>query len=174
MTLADEIVAATQAIQAIVAPAVMITAVALLLLSFNARHSVIVNRIRLLDDEKRTLGKRRAGSARLDRTDHLRIQSITHQIDLLLPRLAYVRNGMLCQMLAVLFFVLTSFTLGLEYFSVPIRLYQEIANITFIAGMLLVLIGVAFLAMEIYVSYRVMEVEIREAWPSEIDRLSHS
>jgi hypothetical protein len=35
-------------------------------------------------------------------------------------------------------------------------------NITFITGMLLVLVGVAFLAAEIYVSYRVILIETTE------------
>lgn len=51
----ETIIEAIQAIQAILAPAVMITGVALLLLTFNARHSSLVNRIRLLDDEEREL-----------------------------------------------------------------------------------------------------------------------
>ncbi len=113
----SDIVTTIQAIQAILAPAVMITGVALLLLTLNARHSSIVNRIRLLDDEKRTLGKKKLRKERkLDDTENERLRSIETQLNLLLPRLAYVRNGMLCHMLSVLFFVLTSFSIGLGYF----------------------------------------------------------
>ena len=35
-------------------------------------------------------------------------------------------------------------------------------DFTFIPGMLLVLIGVVFLAVETYVSYRVIEIEVKE------------
>jgi hypothetical protein len=35
-------------------------------------------------------------------------------------------------------------------------------NFTFIPGMLLVLIGVLFLAIEVYISYRVIEIEVME------------
>ena len=52
----------------------------------------------------------------------------------------------------VLFIVLTSFSNGLAYFSFSTVLTQIMINATFIAGMLLVLCGVAFLSVEIYVS----------------------
>jgi hypothetical protein len=155
----DLIVDAIQAIQAILAPAVMITGVALLLLTSNARHSSLVNRIRLLNDEERAL--RRKGD-RLDDLDAARLRSIQRQINQLLPRLLYIRNGMLCQLLSAIFFVLTSFWIGLGYFSVSSALTQAIINATFMVGMLLVLLGVAFLAVEIYVSYRVILIETRE------------
>ncbi|MGA2460061.1 MAG: DUF2721 domain-containing protein [Candidatus Bathyarchaeia archaeon] len=144
------------------APAVMITGVALLLLTLNTRHSSIVNRIRLLDDEKRTLGKKLRKERKLDDTENERLRSIETQLNLLLPRLAYVRNGMLCHMLSVLFFVLTSFSISLGYFSVAPNLTQTLINATFIGGMLLVLCGVAFLSVEIYISYRVILIEVRQ------------
>jgi len=153
----ETIIEAIQAIQAILAPAVMITGVALLLLTFNARHSSLVNRIRLLDDEERKLLRRRP---KLDKIETLRLKSIKTQLDLLLSRLLYVRNGMICLLLAATFFVLTSFSIGLAYFSASTGLTQTMINFTFIPGMLLVLIGVLFLAIEVYISYRVIEIEV--------------
>ena len=88
----------------------MITGVALLLLTFNARHGSLVNRIRLLDDEERQLLRKRR---KLDEMETLRLRSIKNQLDLLLSRLLYVRNGMLCLLLGAIFFVLTSFSIGL-------------------------------------------------------------
>jgi len=137
----------------------MITGVALLLLTLNARHSSLVNRIRLLNDEEREL--RRKGG-KVDELDNARLRSIQNQIDQLLPRIRYVRNGMLCHLLAAIFFVLTSFSIGLGYFSVSSAITQAMINATFIIGMLLVLVGVTFLALEIYVSYRVILIETRE------------
>ena len=160
--LVTDITSAIEAIQAILAPAVMITGVALLLLSLNARHSSVVNRIRLLDDEKRQVNKKMKRAGRLDKTESLRLASLKNQVNLLLPRLAYLRNGILCHMLAVLFFVLTSLSIGLSYFSISTGLIQIAVNVTFMVGMLFVLFGVAFLAIEIFVSYRVMLVEVRE------------
>jgi len=113
----------------------------------------------LLNDEEREL--RRKGG-KLDELDNARLRSIQNQIDQLLPRLRYVRNGMLCHLLAAIFFVLTSFSIGLGYFSVSSAITQAMINATFIIGMLLVLVGVTFLALEIYVSYRVILIETRE------------
>ncbi|MGA3405164.1 MAG: DUF2721 domain-containing protein [Candidatus Bathyarchaeia archaeon] len=152
----SEVANAIGTIQDILAPAVMITGVALLLLTFNARHSALVNRIRLLDDEKRQLSKR------LDKSESVRLRSIKNQLNLLLPRLAYVRNGMLCHLLAVMLFVLTSFSIGLERLPTPAGLTQTAISTTFTLGMVLVLVGVAFLALEIFVSYKVIVVEATE------------
>jgi len=137
----------------------------LLLLTFNARHSALVNRIRLLNDEKRLLSKKLASSKKLYKTGEARLKSIKNQLNLLLPRLAYVRNGMLCHLLAVLFFVLTSFSIGLARFSTTTGLTQTAINTTFTLGMLLVLLGVVFLALEIFVSYKVILVEVTEETP---------
>ena len=155
-----EVETAIQTIQAILAPAVMITGVALLLLTFNARHSSLVNRIRLLDDEKRELY--RLTNAQREKPDgSLRLKSINDQLSLLLPRVTYLRNGMLCQMLAAMCFVLTSFAIGLGYFSLSSGVTQAAIPATFTLGMFLVLVGIAFQALEIFVSYRVILVEVK-------------
>ncbi len=158
----SEVANAIGTIQDILAPAVMITGVALLLLTFNARHSVLVNRIRLLDDEKRQINRRLASSGGLENHEEARLNSIGNQLNLLLPRLAYVRNGMLCHMIAVLFFVVTSLLIGLGHLPTLSQPTQTAISITFTLGMFLVLIGVAFLALEIFVSYRVILVEVTE------------
>jgi len=161
----SEVATAIGTIQDILAPAVMITGVALLLLTFNARHSVLVNRIRLLHDEERQIHRRLVSSGTLDKPEEVRLKSIRSQLDLLLPRLAYVRNGMLCHLIAVLFFVLTSLLIGLGHLPTLSELTQTAISITFTLGMFLVLVGVAFLALEIFVSYRVILVEVTEEDP---------
>jgi hypothetical protein len=161
----SEVANAIGTIQDILAPAVMITGVALLLLTFNARHSVLVNRIRLLDDEKRQINRRLVPSRNLDKPEEVRLKSIRNQLDLLLPRLLYVRNGMLCHLIAVLFFVLTSLLIGLGHLPNLSEFTQTAISITFTLGMFLVLVGVAFLALEIFVSYRVILVEVTEQDP---------
>jgi hypothetical protein len=140
----------------------MITGVALLLLTFNARHSVLVNRIRLLGDEKRQIDRKLQSSENLDKTEQIRLESIKEQLDLLLLRLVYVRNGMLSHLLAVMFFVLTSFLIGLGLLLTPSEPTQIAIAITFTLGMFLVLVGVAFLAWEVFVSYKVIVVEATE------------
>jgi hypothetical protein len=153
-----DVESAIQTIQALLAPAVMLTAVALLLLSFNSRHSSLVNRIRLLDHEARLLRKKR----RLLDIDEARLANIKEQQNLLLPRIKYVRNGILCLSFAAIFFVLTSFWIGLGYFAIPVAVTQTMIHLTFIAGMFLVLSSIVYLAIEIYLSYRIILVEVKE------------
>ena len=69
---------------------------------------------------------------------------------------------MLCHLIAVLFFVLTSLLIGLGHLPTLSELTQTAISITFTLGMFLVLVGVAFLALEIFVSYRVILVEVTE------------
>lgn len=157
----SEVASAIGTIQDILAPAVMITGVALLLLTFTARHSALVNRIRLLDDEKRQI-TRRLASGNPDKTEEVRLKSIRNQLNLLLPRLAYVRNGMLCHLIAVLCFVLTSFLIGLGHLPTPTGPTQTAISIAFTLGMFLVLVGAAFLALEVFISYRVIVIEVSE------------
>lgn len=158
----SEVSTAIGTIQDILAPAVMITGVALLLLTFNARHSVLVNRIRLLENEKRQIVRKLDNSENPDKTEEIRLKSIKNQLNLLLPRLAYVRNGMLCHLVAVLFFVITSFLIGLGHLPTPSEPTQTAISITFTLGMFLVLAGVAFQALEVFVSYKVIVVEVTE------------
>lgn len=158
----SDVTIAIETIQAILAPAVMITGVALLLLTFNARHSSLVNRIRLLDDEKRNLYRKEKLNSGLDTNEQLRLRSIENQLKLLLPRLAYLRNGMLSQTLAAMLFMLTSFSIGLGYFSVYTSFTQAAMLAAFTLGMCLVLVGAAFLALEIFLSYRVILVEVKQ------------
>jgi len=65
-------------------------------------------------------------------------------------------------MIAVLFFVVTSLLIGLGHLPTLSQPTQTAISITFTLGMFLVLIGVAFLALEIFVSYRVILVEVTE------------
>jgi len=123
---------------------------------------VLVNRIRLLGDEKRQIDRKLQSSENLDKTEQIRLESIKEQLDLLLLRLVYVRNGMLSHLLAVMFFVLTSFLIGLGLLLTPSEPTQIAIAITFTLGMFLVLVGVAFLAWEVFVSYKVIVVEATE------------
>jgi len=136
----------------------MLTAVALLLLSMNSRHSSLVNRIRLLDEEARTIRKRRR---HLD-VDKQRLANIKEQQALLLPRIKYIRNGIFSLSLSAIFFVLTSFWIALGYFPVTIGMTQVMIHVTFVTGMFFVLCGVLYLAIEMYHSFKIILVEVKE------------
>jgi hypothetical protein len=124
----------------------------------NSRHSAFVNRIRLLDEETRTLKKKR----RLLEMDKVRLGNIKEQQGLLPSRIKYITNGILCLSLSAIFIVLTSFWTGLGYFAIPLGVSQIMIHLTFITGMFLVLCGVVYLALEMYFSYRIILVEVKE------------
>lgn len=153
-------VTALQAIQAILAPAVGISAVGLLILGLSNRYSAIVNRIRLLNDERRRLARVLVEKGELTYADNVRYASIHHQQGELLVRSRLVRNGILAMQTAVGLFVLTSAAIGITLLSTAAAV-QAIALILFVAGMLSVCIGVAYAALEVYRSYRIVLLEVK-------------
>ncbi len=154
------VLTATQAIQAILSPAVMMSSSAFFLSGLNARHSTLVNRVRLLNDEKRKLIKELVKHGDLEYTENVRFLSIKNQIDILVKRIWYIRNAMLCHITAAIFFVLTSFAIGLNiFFSTPF--IREIPLYLFIVGLFLTLCGVCFLGIDVLVSYRVILIEVK-------------
>lgn len=150
----------TQAIQAILSPAVMISSSAFFLSGLNARHSTLVNRVRLLNDEKRKLIKELVKSGELEYTENVRFLSIKNQLDILVRRVWYIRNAMLCHIIAAIFFVLTSFTIGLNIFF-GTSFIRELPLYLFIAGLFFVFSGVCFLGIDVLTSYRVVLIEVK-------------
>ncbi|HEY9810378.1 MAG TPA: DUF2721 domain-containing protein [Halomicronema sp.] len=151
---------ATQAIQAILAPAVMISANGLFLLGLNARQTCVFNRIRLLNDEKRKI-RRDINQSLDEHFDNLRCSSIEHQIAVLLRRAWYVRNSLMCCTIAVAFFVLSSFGIGVN-FLIAGNWVNNLPLYLFILAMFLVLSGVIFLTIDEFISYYVIMIEVRE------------
>lgn len=140
------------------APAVMISACGLLLLGINNRYSLVVNRIRLLNEEKRRLFVK-VGDKPLSTTENLRLESIARQIELLVYRVRLIRNSVLSYVAAVALFVLTSLLLGfgyllsIDYLNFPIV-------IAFLFGMILVLTGALFAGFESKKGYDIIKFEV--------------
>ncbi len=154
-----EQVAALQAIQAILAPALGISAVGLLLLGLNARYSNIINRIRLLNDERRRFNRMISDNVELSFMDNARYKSIRNQTQGLLARSKLVRNAILFLQLAIALFVITSVMIGLNFF-LPTNSPNSITLLLFIGGMLCVLVGVANAALEVYRSHKIVLIDV--------------
>lgn len=155
----DTTVTAIQAIQAILAPALGISAVGLLLLGLSNRYSSIINRIRLLNDEKRTFLKLIGENRELSYTDNTRYMSIRNQTDELLIRSRFVRNAILSMQGAIGMFVLSSAGIGLNLF-VDQRGFRVLPLVLFVAGMVGVFVGVLFAALEVHRSYKIILIEV--------------
>ncbi len=120
-----------QIIQLMLAPGLMISACGLLLLGMNNKYSLIVNRIRLLNEERRK-ALHKLDDKEFSFQENVRFESITKQLERLTYRVGLVRNAVLSYTIAVALFVLTSLLIGFGYL---IRNYknEQFYNCSFFA-----------------------------------------
>jgi hypothetical protein len=155
----DSGITAIQAIQAILAPAIGISAVGLLLLGLTNRYSNMVTRIRLLNDEKRDLTRLLAEKGELSYTDNSRYMSVRKQTDELLLRTRIIRNAILSLQTAIGLFVLSSTVIAMNLF-ISTEMLKSLPLIIFAAGMVTVFVGIFFSAQEIHRSYKIILIEV--------------
>lgn len=153
-----ETLSVTQTIQLILAPAVMINACGLLLLGISNKFSSVLNRIRLLNDEKRTL-MRRAADRELLPLENQRIESIARQLDGLLERARLVRNAVSCYFVSVGIFVATSIFIGFDFFF-QVPWLRHIIIGMFLFGMLTVFVGVIFGVKDTFKGFAIVKFEV--------------
>jgi len=146
-------------IQLMLAPGIMISACGLLLLGMNNKYSVVVNRIRLLNEERRkTVQKTDDNDFKYD--ENLRLESISMQITKLVFRVKLVRNAVLCYTVAVALFVLTSISIGFGFLFDLTKL-NSLITILFLLGMVSVLCGVIYASYETYKGYEIVNFEVK-------------
>lgn len=150
---------ALQIIQLMVAPAVMISACGLLLLGINNKYSLVANRIRLLNEEKRRL-LNKIGEGQHSTEDNIRLESTVIQINALVFRAKLVRNSVLSYTTAVALFIFTSLLLGVSSF-LSISKLNFLIIISFLVGMLFVLAGIVFAGLETKKGYDIISYEVK-------------
>jgi hypothetical protein len=146
-------------IQLMLAPGLMISACGLLILSMNNKYSLVVNRIRLLNEERRKSLLKAAGKE-FNYEENLRIESISRQLKELATRVRLVRNAVLCYTIAVALFVVTSLLIGVQSLLVPDKLTWLI-TLLFLLGMISVLAGVIYAAYESVKGYEIIQLEVK-------------
>jgi hypothetical protein len=147
-----------QVIQLMLAPGLMISACGLLLLGMNNKYSLVVNRIRLLNEERRrVLGK--AAERDFTYEENVRLESISLQIDKLTLRVKLVRNAVLSYTMAVALFVITSLLIGIQY--VALLNFNVFITVVFLLGMVSVLAGVLYAAYETKEGYSIIRLEVK-------------
>ncbi len=151
---------AIQAIQAILAPALGISAVGLILLGLSNKYTAIIVRIRQLNDEKRKFTQRLIDKNELNFHENTRFMSIRKQTEQLFVRSKLVRNAILSLQTGIGLFVLSSVTIGMSMFVAP-EGFKLIPLILFMLGMIVLFIGIVFAAMEVYKAYNVVLLEMR-------------
>ncbi|MDP2038330.1 MAG: DUF2721 domain-containing protein [Ignavibacteria bacterium] len=150
---------AVQIIQLMLAPAVMISACGLLLLGINNKYSLVVNRIRLLNEEKRRL-MTKIGEKAPTTDDNVRFESIATQIKALTYRARLVRNTVLCYTTSVALFVTTSLILGVSSV-LSLSKLNFLIIITFLLGMAFVFVGIVFAGLETKKGYDIISYEVK-------------
>jgi len=152
-----QITEVTRIIGGVITPAVMVSCCGLLLLSLQNKYGRIIDRIRQFNTEKRTLLTKEV----LTDIDMTRLASIKKQLEILVRRGRYQKNATLSLYIGVIMFVMTSIIIAL---SLGISTIVMLAILTFSLGMLLVLVGAIFAALEIRISYKttLMEIQIEE------------
>jgi hypothetical protein len=148
----------TQAIQLVLAPGVMINACGLLLLGIGNKFSVILNRIRVLNEEKRKLFLK-AGEHKFSPIENQRLASIARQMTALMDRARLVRNALFCYFLAVGIFVATSLFIGFDVLAPSLGLRPYLLGL-FLVGMCVVFSGIVFATLDTLKGYRVVEFEV--------------
>jgi hypothetical protein len=145
-------------IQAMLAPGIMISACGLLLLGMNNKYSIVVARIRALNDEKRRLVSP-PKLENLNENEGNRLRNINIQIDLFAYRIVLVKKAVTSYYIAIGFFILSSLIIGLNFLIIK-QFIQIIALIAFLAGMISVVIGVYYAAQEIKKGLEIVNIEI--------------
>jgi len=146
-------------IQGMLAPAVMISACGLLLLGMNNKYSLVVNRIRLLNEEKRKLFHQ----SEMEPAESNRLNNIELQISHLIERISLVRNAVFSYSLAVALFIVSSVLIGI---TIGKRTpgFDWLIVAFFFAGMFAVFVGIIFAAIEVWKGYRIVKIEISEVY----------
>ncbi len=146
---------AVDLIQTMLAPGLMVSACGLLILGMNNKYSLIINRIRLLDEELRRLSY---PEKELLPYQKERLINVNEQLGLFHRRVFFVRNAVVLYSVAVAFFILTSVFIGIEM-GTGVH-FQMAAIIVFLLGMISVLIGVIYAVNEVIRGYRIVTLEL--------------
>ncbi|MDD4254543.1 MAG: DUF2721 domain-containing protein [Methanofollis sp.] len=141
-------------IQTMLAPGLMISACGLLLLGMNNKYSLVLNRIRLLDEEKRRCS--RCGD---DAAGHR--ESVCIQLAELGVRARRERNAILSYSASVAAFVVTSLLIGLSDVQ-GLPALSLLTILSFLVGMVLVLAGVLFAAQEALMGYEIICIDMKD------------
>ena len=147
-------------IQAMLAPGIMISACGLLLLGANNKYSLVINRIRILDEEIRKLRDMKLQGT-INKEHESRLHNIELQTAMLVKRFLIIRNTLLSYLIAVAFFIITCLAIGLQFSAKSINLHNVVIML-FLAGMISVLVGIIYAVIEVIKGYRILQTETNE------------
>ena len=142
-----------QEIQYTLAPAVMVSSAALLLLGSQNKFSNLFNRFRALNQERRNL---EMNSSRRTQ-DQERLESVNGQLVRIGGRITFTKNAILFNYAAIVCFLVTSITIFLNIHA-KVSLFK-LTTMLFLTGLLFVLLGAFAMMFEIRIAYKILRLE---------------
>lgn len=140
-------------IQYVLAPAVMVSSTALLLLGLQNKFSNLANRFRGLNSDRRKLRDVASPSPE----EMIRLQSLNAQIKTLLKRANYVQNAILACDFSIACFMISSILIFFRAFMEKAVWFFDIA--VFLLGLFLILIAIANMILETQLAYHIIQLE---------------
>ncbi len=138
-------------IKGMLAPGIMISACGLLLLGMNNKYSLVVNRIRTLNNELRGL----------DADNQERRDCILIQLPLLIDRMEIIRNAVWLYTVSIAMFLFSIFSLGVYFLNGKTVLSVMFSLVFLIIALLTVLFGVLYAAKEVRLGYKILRIETK-------------
>lgn len=142
-----------QAIQYVVAPAIMISSSALLLLGFQNKFSALASRFRILNQEQNKL----QGAISRSPAEESRLINLKGQVQYSYDRVTLVKNSILMTYGGIFFFTATSLLILAQIFT-SLDLHVFII-LFFGAGFLMLLGAVGVMMKDVNLFHRVMTLE---------------
>ena len=137
------------------APAISLSVCALLASNAQNQYSALVDRLRLLNAEKREHELAEPADERLA----LRIKSLDHQIPVLFRRTRHMRNAILALFFGMMAILLTSFLIVL----VELTRWEPLATgskVSFILGLVCIFWALCEKLQELFLTFRVVRYEL--------------
>jgi len=144
-------------IKGMLAPGIMISACGLLLLGMNNKYSLVVNRIRTLNNELRGL----------DADNQERRACILIQMPLLIDRMEIIRNAVWLYTVSIAMFLFSIFSLGVYFLNGKTVSSVMFSLVFLIIALLTVLFGVLYAAKEVRLGYKILRIETKNIFYSE-------
>lgn len=142
-----------QQIQYMVAPAVMVSSSALLLLGFHNKFATLANRFRVLNHEKRLLQQK----SQRDNLEDIRLKNLIEQVGHFMTRATYVKNAILFTYAAIICFISTSI---LIFFAAAGSAgFRFLSTTVFFFGFLALIVTSIFMVLETLLFYRIIVLE---------------
>ena len=126
-------------------------------MGMNNKYSLVVNRIRLLNEERRKFLYEKQKNKDIKK----RHKSIDEQILRLNFRMALIRNAVFSYSLAVAFFIVSSVMIGWNNMTNASEI-SWLVMISFLIGMIFVFTGIIFAAIEVWKGYKIITIEISD------------